>query len=56
MKKVYVNPSLEVVKIEIHQMLAASPNSAFEEVGGGSQLGREFGDEFDDEFDYEFGE
>jgi hypothetical protein len=47
MKKTYIIPEMEVVKIQMQQMLAASPTEAIEEVGGGTQLGREFGDEFD---------
>ena len=51
MKKTYINPTLEVVKIHAtHQLMAGSPNSVNEEIGGGSQLGHEFDDEFGDEF------
>jgi len=46
MKKTYINPELEVVKIKTNQyLLAGSPDGAHEEVGGGEILGRE--DEFD---------
>ena len=47
MKKTYIIPEMEVVKIQIQQMLAASPNGAYDEQGSGTQLSREF--EFDDE-------
>ena len=50
MKKTYINPELEVVKVEINQLLAASPNGLHEEQGSGSILGHE--DEFD--FDSDF--
>ncbi len=52
MKKTYIIPEMEVVKIQMQHMLAASPNQVNEIVGEGEPLGREFGDEFD----YEFGE
>lgn len=49
MKKTYINPEMEVVKIQIQQMLAASPNEIIEEVGSGPQLGHELmiGNDFD---------
>ena len=47
MKKTYIIPEMEVVKIQMQQMLAASPTEVIEEVGGGSQLGRELDDELD---------
>lgn len=47
MKKTYINPQIQVVKIQIQQMLAASPNGAYDEQGSGTQLSREF--DFDDE-------
>ena len=34
MKKIYFNPEMEVIKINTHQMLAASPAS-FDDLGGG---------------------
>ena len=49
MKKTYINPQIQVVKIQIQQMLAASPNGAYEEQGSGTQLSREFDFDFDDE-------
>lgn len=42
MKKEYIKPQVEVVKLEIHHMLAASPTSWDGEVGS-----REF-DDWDD--------
>lgn len=48
MKKKYINPELEVIKIGTQQMLA---NSTFgintTSVDGDNALGREFDDEFD---------
>ena len=44
MKKTYTNPTIQVVEIEVRQMLAASPNGAHDEIGGGTQLGREYDD------------
>ena len=52
MKKTYIIPEMEVVKIQMQHMLAASPNQVNEIVGEGEPLGHEF----DDEFGYEFGE
>ena len=34
MKKVYLNPTMDVIKINTQQMLAASPAS-FDDLGGG---------------------
>ncbi len=47
MKKTYINPEIEVVKIATQRMLAASANVEFDEtpIGGGDAVGRE--DEFD---------
>ncbi len=38
MKKEYVNPCMEVVKIEAQQVLAGSPDGVYQQVGGGGQL------------------
>ena len=50
MKKTYVNPEIEVVKIATQQMLAASANVAFDDtpIGGGDAVAHE------DEFDFNF--
>ena len=41
-KKQYINPRLEVVKMRTNQyLMAGSPGSAYEEVGGGTILSRE---------------
>lgn len=45
MKKTYINPEMEIVKIETQQIIAASVDLSTEEVPGG--LGREF--EFGDD-------
>ena len=44
MKKEYMKPQVEVVKLEIHHMLAASPPDWDGEVGS-----REMGEFFDDD-------
>ncbi len=43
MKKQYINPEMEVIKVESPQILAGSPGLGGE-FGGGSVLGREFDD------------
>ena len=59
MKKTYINPELEVVKIQTMQMLAASdPGLGGGDFGGGDPiLAPELGDDFDfsdeDAFSYE---
>ena len=53
MKKTYIIPEMEVVKIQMQHMLAASPNQVNEIVGVGEPLGREFDYEFGDEFDFD---
>ena len=57
MKKTYINPSMEVVKLQMHQqMLAGSPlqDSTPAEVNGDgnyNSLGRDFDfDDFEDEY------
>ena len=60
MKKTYINPELEIVKIATHQMLAASNtnmdlNVDVEETDINNLLSREF-DNFDDEDDFDFDE
>lgn len=47
MKKTYINPAMEIVKIQTMQMLAASENVEFssDPIGGGDAVGRN--DEFD---------
>lgn len=47
MKKTYINPSMEVIKIEVHQLMAGSPNGAHDVVGGGTQLAPEYEPEYD---------
>lgn len=44
MKKKYINPAMEIVKIETQQVIAGSPDLGGE-YGGGGVLGREFIDE-----------
>ena len=46
MKKKYINPAMEIVKIETQQVIAGSPGLGGE-YGGGSVLSREF--DFDEE-------
>ena len=41
MKKAYINPEMVIVEIQTQQMLAASPNGAYNQVGGGTQLAPE---------------
>ena len=60
MKKTYINPELEIVKIATHQMLAASNtnmdlNVDVEETDINNLLSREV-DNFDDEYDFDFDE
>ena len=60
MKKTYINPELEIVKISTHQMLAASNtnmdlNVDVEETDINNLLSREV-DNFDDEDDFDFDE
>ena len=60
MKKTYINPELEIVKIATHQMLAASNtnmdlNVDVEETDLNNLLSREV-DNFDDEDDFDFDE
>lgn len=56
MKKTYINPELNVVKIAPHHMLAASPDG-FDGIindsgsGGGNALSRELEEDFEDNFD-----
>ena len=56
MKKTYINPTMEVVKIQINQMLAASPGvETGDGLGNGYNssdvtYGRDF--DFDDEEEY----
>ena len=56
MKKTYINPTMEVVKIQINQMLAASPGVENGDGLGNSYnsgdvtYGRDF--DFDDEEEY----
>ena len=47
MKKEYINPTLEVIKIEVHHLMAGSPNGTHDEIGGGGQLAPELETEFD---------
>ncbi len=50
MKKTYINPQIQVVVMKMNQqMLAGSPNGAYEEPGNGTQLSREFDFDFDAE-------
>ena len=49
MKKTYINPQIQVVKIQIQQMLAGSPTGVNDTTGSGTQLSREFEFDFDDE-------
>jgi len=44
MKKKYINPAMEIVKIETQQVIAGSPDLGGE-YGGGGILSREFDDE-----------
>ena len=46
MKKTYINPEIEVVKIQTQQMLAGSPGLGGE-YGGGTPESREDNDEYD---------
>ena len=60
MKKTYINPELEIVKIATHQMLAASNtnmdlNVDVEETDINNLLSREV-DNLDDEDDFDFDE
>ena len=51
MKKTYINPTMEVVKLQMHQqMLAGSDPQLTGTYTGGEVLGRDF--EFDDEEEY----
>ncbi len=53
MKKTYINPQMEVVKIATHQMLASSPDAGLDSsksVNAGLIEGREF--DFDDDDEY----
>lgn len=57
MKKEYIKPQVEVVKLEIHHMLAASPPGWNNEVGANGLtntdgLGWKFGGFDDEEGDY----
>ena len=46
MKKTYINPKLEVVKMKMNQyLMAGSPDGVNKELGSGDPLGRE--DEYD---------
>ena len=47
MKKTYINPAMEIVKIETHKMLAESFGVSNVEVNGSAALGRDY--DFDDE-------
>ena len=53
MKKVYINPTIEIVKVESHQIMAGSPynlhGSKEDPAGADSRQGRGF---WDDEEDY----
>jgi len=50
MKKTYMNPSLEVVKIATQQMLAASVDAAINgQQSNEAALGRDYDFDFDDE-------
>ncbi len=53
MKKVYINPTIEIVKVESHQIMAGSPynlnNSKQNPAEADSRQGRGF---WDDEEDY----
>ncbi len=52
MKKIYKNPTLEVIKIQTQKMLAASDpvlGNEYNSSTDGEPLGREFGDDFEDE-------
>ena len=49
MKKTYSNPTIQVVKIQIQQILAGSPDSAYDTTGNGTQLSRKDRFGFDDE-------
>ncbi len=44
MKKKYINPSMEVVKVDAPQIMAGSPGKGGG-YGGGEVLGREFDDD-----------
>ena len=50
MKKKYINPSMEVVKVDAPQIMAGSPGKGGVYGGGGGVLGHEY--ESDDIFDY----
>ena len=51
MKKTYINPELQVVKMKINQhLLDGSPNGLHEEQGSGSILGHENEFDFDSDF------
>ncbi len=52
MKKTYIIPEMEIVKVHSPQILSGSTPQLGGEYNGGDVLGREL----DDEFDYEFGE
>jgi len=47
MKKTYINPTMEIVKIQTQQMLASSLDILEKEVDGSKALGRDY--DFDDE-------
>ncbi len=50
MKKTYINPSIEVIKIATQQMLAGSPNPSFTTTGETATMeGRESDSDWDDE-------
>lgn len=48
MKKSYIKPEMNIFKLAITQMLAASPDSVNNEVGNGTFLSREAKDIDDD--------
>ncbi len=51
MKKTYINPTMEVVKLQMHQqMLTGSDPKLNGEYEGGTVLGRDF--DFEDEDEY----
>ena len=47
MKKTYIIPEMEIVKVHSPQILSGSTPQLGGEYNGGDVLGREFGDEFD---------
>jgi len=52
MKKTYQNPRIKVVKIQVAQMIAASPGYGLSTTERSGNLSRRFGDDFMDDEEY----